>query len=47
MPPELEARIAALEKADRREDFSGVSWAWMVLFGIALPLALLCIAWRR
>jgi hypothetical protein len=46
MPPELEARIAALEKADRCEDFDRVSWIWMLLFGIALPIALVCIGWR-
>jgi hypothetical protein len=46
MPPELEARIAALEKADRCEDFDAVSWVWMVLFGIVLPLALLGIGSR-
>jgi hypothetical protein len=46
IPPELEARIAALEKADRCEDFDRVSWIWMLLFGIALPIALVCIGWR-
>jgi hypothetical protein len=45
MPPELEARIAALENADRCEDFDAVSWVWLVLFGIVLPLALVCIGW--
>jgi hypothetical protein len=23
-----------------------VSWIWMLLFGIALPIALVCIGWR-
>jgi hypothetical protein len=46
MPPELEARIAALENADRCEDFDALSWVWMVLFGIVLPLALMCIGSR-
>ena len=46
MPPELEARIAALENADRCEDFDSVSWVWMVLFGIVLPITLVCIGWR-
>jgi hypothetical protein len=46
MPAELEARIAALEHADRCEDFDAVSWVWMALFGIALPIALLWIGWR-
>jgi hypothetical protein len=46
MPPELEARIVALEQADRCEDFDAVSWIWMVLFGVVLPLTLVCIGWR-
>jgi hypothetical protein len=45
MPPELEARIAVLENADRGEDFDAVSWVWMALFGIVLPLALVCVGW--
>jgi hypothetical protein len=44
-PPELEARIAALEQADNGEDFDRRSWFWMVVFGIALPLALVLIGW--
>jgi hypothetical protein len=46
MPPDLEARIAALEHADWGEDFAGASWVWMILFGIVLPLALVFIGWR-
>jgi hypothetical protein len=46
LPPELEARIAALERADRREDFDRLSWVWMILFGIVLPLALMLIGWQ-
>ena len=46
LPPELEARIAALENADRCEDFDAVSWVWLVLFGIVVPLTLVCIGWR-
>ena len=45
LPPELEARIAALERADRREDFDRLSWIWMMLFGVLLPLVLLLIGW--
>jgi hypothetical protein len=46
MPPELEARIATLEQTDRGEDFDALSWFWMALFGIVLPITLLCIGWR-
>jgi len=46
LPPELEARIAALEHADRREDFDRRSWVWMILFGILVPLALVLIGWQ-
>ena len=46
LPEELEARIAALERADPREDFDRTSWVWMLLFGIALPAALVFLGWR-
>jgi hypothetical protein len=46
LPEELEARIAALERADPREDFDRASWVWMLLFGIALPAALVFLGWR-
>jgi hypothetical protein len=46
LPSELEARIAALERADRREDFDRLSWVWMMLFGVFLPLALVLIGWQ-
>ena len=46
LPEELEARIAALERADPREDFDRTSWVWMLLFGVALPAALAFIGWR-
>jgi hypothetical protein len=45
LPPELEARIAALEKAAPAADFDGASWFWMILLGVALPLALLTVGW--
>jgi hypothetical protein len=45
LPKELEARIAALERADPREDFDLTSWVWMLLFGIALPAALAFLGW--
>jgi hypothetical protein len=46
LPPELEARIAALEAAGPGADFDWLSWFWMILLGIALPVILLVIGWR-
>jgi hypothetical protein len=45
LPPELEARIAAFENAAPTSDFDGASWFWMILLGIAIPLALLVVGW--
>ena len=45
LPPELEARIAAFENAAPTSDFDGASWFWMILLGIAIPLALLVAGW--
>jgi hypothetical protein len=45
LPPELEARLAALEAGASGTDFDAVSWVWMVLFGIVLPLALILLGW--
>jgi hypothetical protein len=36
LPPELEARLAALEAGASGTDFDAVSWVWMVLFGMIL-----------
>ena len=46
LPPELEARIAALEADVAHADFDAVCWFLMVLIGIAIPLLLLVIGWR-
>jgi hypothetical protein len=46
LPPELEARIAALEADQESADFDSVSWLWMILFGIVLPLVLLVVGFR-
>ena len=45
LPPELEARIAALESMASRADFDRSSWFWMVLIGILVPILLLIIGW--
>ncbi len=41
LAPELEARIAAFEKAAVADDFDFASWSWMILLGVVLPLLLL------
>ena len=46
LPPQLEARIAALEQAPDRSDFDAPSWFWMILFGLVLPLLLWVIGFR-
>jgi hypothetical protein len=45
LPAELEARLAALETGTERSDFDGLSWFWMILIGIAIPMLLLAIGW--
>ena len=45
LPAELEARLAALETGAARSDFDGMSWFWMILIGIAIPILLLAIGW--
>jgi hypothetical protein len=45
LPPELEERIAAFENTAPAADFDGASWFWMILLGVALPLALLAAGW--
>jgi len=45
LPPQLEARIAAIENAARTSDFDGASWFWMILLGVAIPLVLLAVGW--
>jgi hypothetical protein len=45
LPPELEARVAALEAGASGADFDAVSWVWMMLFGIVLPVSLILLGW--
>jgi hypothetical protein len=47
LPPELEERITALEDpACQGADFDGVSWVWLILLGVLVPLALLVWGWE-
>jgi len=45
LAPELEARIAAFEKAAPAADFDFASWFWMIGLGVVLPLLLLAAGW--
>jgi hypothetical protein len=45
LPPQLEARIAAVESAAPTSDFDAASWLWMILLGVAIPLILLAVGW--
>ena len=45
LPPQLEARIAAFERAPPTADFDAASWFWMILLGLAIPLLLLAVGW--
>jgi hypothetical protein len=41
LAPGLEARLRVLESAASDTDFDALSWIWMVLFGIVLPVVLI------
>lgn len=46
LPEELERRIATLEApAECGDDFDVVSYLWLFVLGILLPLVLLTIGW--
>jgi hypothetical protein len=45
MPEELERRIEAIERHDLAGDLNRASWFWLLLFGIAIPAALLLWGW--
>ena len=45
LPPELESRIEAFERAAPRPDFDAAGWFWMMLLGLAIPLVLLIVGW--
>jgi hypothetical protein len=46
LPPELEARIAALEADHEPADFDGRGWILLILFGVVLPFVLLLVGFR-
>jgi hypothetical protein len=47
LPPELQERITALEDpALQGSDFDAVSWFWLILLGIVVPVALLVWGWE-
>lgn len=45
LPPQLEARITAFERAPPAPDFDAASWFWMIMLGLAIPLLLLAVGW--
>ena len=45
LAPALESRIAALERGASSSDFDRAAWGWMILFGMAIPLALILLGW--
>ena len=48
LPPELARRIEALEALDEppiAPDFDPVSWMWLALLGLIVPVALLALGW--
>jgi hypothetical protein len=45
LPLELARRIEVLEREPRDPDFDAVSWMWLTLLGLALPIGLLVLGW--
>ena len=46
VPPDLDARIIELEAmSGETKDFDARSWAWLVLLGVIVPIALVIIGW--
>jgi hypothetical protein len=46
LPPELARRIDALEARPAAPDFDPLSWVWLALLGLVLPIALLILGWN-
>lgn len=45
LPSELAQRISVLESEPVEPDLDRASWIWLVLLGVALPIALLIVGW--
>jgi hypothetical protein len=45
LPPELARRLDELEQQPAGEDFDGISWVWLAVLGVVLPIALLILGW--
>jgi len=45
LPPELARRIELLEEEPVGPDFDPVSWMWLILLGLVLPIGLLVLGW--
>ena len=45
LPPELARRIEVLEQEAVGPDFDPVSWMWLALLGLVLPVGLLVLGW--
>jgi hypothetical protein len=45
LPAELVRRIEALEREPLDPDFDPMSWIWLTLLGLVLPLGLLVLGW--
>lgn len=45
LPAELARRIEVLEREPTAPDFDPISWMWLTLLGLVLPIALLVSCW--
>ena len=45
LPDALDARLREVEAASPSTDFDAVSWFWMILLGLLLPLGLITYGW--
>jgi hypothetical protein len=45
LAPELEKRIAVVERSASSSDFDRAAWIWMALLGVAIPLLLIVLGW--
>ena len=45
LPAELARRIEVLEEEPQGPDFDPVSWMWLALLGLVLPVGVLVLGW--